>query len=193
MGRSSEGEITQLLHSWAAGEEARLEELMPLVYGEFRAIARRQLRREPSGHSLQTSDLVNEAFLRLVDQNRIHWESRGQFFAVAAKIMRRSLVDHARRRRATKRGGDPRRVALDDLMLVVEPDVDLVLLDECLRRLETLAPRQAHVVELRFFAGCTWEEIAEALVISLATAKREWRLARVWLRAELGEGAERGS
>ena len=181
---SKPGEITRLLEAWGAGSEQALDDLMPLVYSELRTIAARQLRGERSDHTLQATALVNEAFLRLVDQNRVKWMSRGQFFAVAATAMRRILVDYARRRKAQKRGGNPRKVPLDDIEIAVAPGVDLLELDDCLIRLENLDPRQARVVELRFFAGCTMEEIAEVLESSASTVKRQWRLARVWLRAQ---------
>ncbi len=185
MSGTKPGEITRLLKAWGEGREAVLDELMPLVYSELRSIAARQLRRERGDHTLQASALVNEAFLRLVDQSRVEWQSRTQFFAVSAKAMRRILVDHARRRRSRKRGGNPQRVPLENVEIAVAPNVDLLDLEACLSRLEELDSRQARVVELRFFAGCTMDEIAEALDISPSTAKRQWRLARVWLRAEL--------
>lgn len=185
MSGTEPGEITRLLEAWSAGNEEALEELMPLVHSELRSIAAGQLRRERASHTLQATALVNEAFLRLVDQHRVQWRSRSQFFGVAATAMRRILVDHARKRRAQKRGGDPQRVPLDQVEISVEPDVDLLDLDDALTRLAALDPRQARVVELRFFAGCTMEEIADVLHISKSTAKRQWRLARVWLRADL--------
>ena len=193
MSGTKPGEITRLLEGWGAGKEAVLDELMPLVYSELRSIAARQLRRERSDHTLQASALVNEAYLRLVDQSRVEWQSRTQFFAVSAKAMRRILVDYGRRRRARKRGGNPRRVPLEKVEIAVAPNVDLLELEDCLSRLEELDSRQARVVELRFFGGCTMEEIAEVLDISASTAKRQWRLARVWLRAALDRGSSRGS
>lgn len=185
------GEVTGLLDAWRAGSDEALDTLMPIVYSELHAIAAMQLRGERRDHTLQATALVNEAFLRLVGQERVQWQSRSHFFAVASKAMRRILVDHARRRRAQKRGADPRRVPLDDVQVAVAPDVDLLELDDCLTRLEALDARQSQVVELRFFAGCTMEEIAEALAISTSTAKRQWRLARVWLRAALDRKASR--
>lgn len=193
MSGTEPGEVTRLLESWGAGSDKALEELMPLVYSELRTIAAGQLRGERSDHTLQPTALVNEAFLRLVDHDRVEWRNRSQFFGVAAKAMRRILVDHARRRRAQKRGGNPGRVPLDDVVIAVAPDVDLLELDESLSRLEALDSRQARIVELRFFAGCAMEEIAEMLGISRSTAKRQWRLARVWLRAELDRGSTHGS
>jgi len=187
------GEVTRLLESWGTGSDTALAELMPLVYSDLRKIAARQLRGERANHTLEPTALVNEAFLRLVDQDRMQWQSRAQFFAVAASAMRRILVDHARRRRATKRGGDPRRVSLASVDIAVAPNVDLLNLEDCLRRLEALDARQARIVELRFFAGCTMEEVGEALHISTSTAKRQWHLARVWLRADLDRGSAIGS
>ena len=184
MGNDHAGQVTGLLEAWRAGSNEALDEVLPLVYSELHAIAAMQLRGERPDHTLQPTALVNEAFLRLVDQNRVEWQSRSHFFAVASTAMRRILVDHARRRQALKRGADPQRVPLDDVQIIVAPDVDLLDLDEHLTRLEALHARQAKVVELRFFAGCTMEEVAEALEVSPATAKRHWRLARVWLRAQ---------
>jgi len=179
--------------SWSAGEEKALDELMPRVYQELRILAARQLRRERADHTLQTTGLVNEAFLKLVEQDGVQWTSRSHFFAIAATAMRRVLVDYARQRGAQKRGGDAKRVSLDQVQLAVRHDVDLMDLDECLARLEELDPQQGKVVELRYFAGCTIDEIAEVLRISPSTVKREWRMAKVWLRAELQEGIEDGS
>ena len=189
MNRGTPGEVTCLLESWGKGNDAALDELMPLVYADLRTIAAGQLRGERQNHTLQATALVNEAFLRLVDQDQIEWQSRAQFFALAARSMRRILVDHARRRRAGKRGGDPRRVPLDDIAVTAGPEVDVLELDDSLKRLEALDSRQARIVELRFFAGCTMEEIAEVLDISASTIKRQWRLARVWLRADLAHEA----
>ncbi len=190
---SGPGEVTRLLKSWGTGSDTALAELMPLVYSDLRKIAARQLRGERANHTLEPTALVNEAFLRLVDQDRVQWQGRAQFFAVAASAMRRILVDHARRRRATKRGGDPRRVSLASVDIAVAPNVDLLNLEDCLRRLEALDALQARIVELRFFAGCTMEEVGEALHISTSTAKRQWHLARVWLRADLDRGSAVGS
>ncbi len=193
MNGSKPGEVTRLLEAWGAGNHKALHELMPLVYSDLRTIAAGQLRGERPDHTLHATDLVNEAFLRLVDQDRVQWRNRSQFFAVAATAMRRILVDYARRRRARKRGGNPRHVPLDNVEIAVAPGVDLLELDDCLTRLEAVDSRQARVVELRFFAGCTMEEIAEVLDISASTAKRQWRLARVWLRVELDRESSHGS
>jgi RNA polymerase sigma-70 factor (ECF subfamily) len=187
------GDVTRILECWSAGDPQALDELVPLVYEEVHAIARRSLRRERTGHSLQPTALINEAFLRLVGQDRMQWESRGQFYAVVAMTMRRVLVGHARKRKAAKRGCDPQIVALDEERLPVGPKVDLLGLDNCLRELERLDARQARVVELRVFAECTIEETAAALGISASSVKRDWRLARIWLRCRLAEAEPGGS
>jgi RNA polymerase sigma factor (TIGR02999 family) len=160
---------------------------MPLVHDELRAIARRYLRNERAGHTLQPTALANEAYLRLVDLDRIDWRGRAHFFAVAAGIIRRTLIDHARKRRAARRGAGAKRVSLEDTVLFADerPD-ELVELDEALEQLRKLDARQERIVELRFFAGLSVEETAEVLGISARTVKREWAVARAWLRAELG-------
>jgi RNA polymerase sigma factor (TIGR02999 family) len=185
MKEAAPGAITGLLAAWSGGEPAALERLMPIVHRELRAIASLHLRRERRAHTLQPTALVNEAFLRLVDQRRVRWESRGHFFAVAATTMRRVLVDHARRRRARKRGAEPERQGLDAVRIAVDPEVDLLDLERVLGRLEAVDPGLVRIVELRVFAGCTVEETAEALGVSPSTVKREWRTAQVWLRSEL--------
>jgi RNA polymerase sigma factor (TIGR02999 family) len=178
--------VTELLHAWAAGDKRALDELIPAVYAELRRQAERYLRRENVGHTLQPTALVNEAYLRLVDQRNARWESRSQFFGVAAQIMRRVLVDHARSRATTKRGGAETRVTLSEGSAASpEADVDVLTLDDALTRLAALDPRQARVVELRYFAGLGVEETAHVLDISPATVKREWTMARAWLRREL--------
>jgi len=189
----SPGEISQLLEAWSAGEKKALDELMPRVYQDLRSLAARQIRRERQDHTLQTTGLVNEAFLKLVQQEGVEWANRSHFFAIAATAMRRVLVDYARQRQAEKRGGGAEKVPLEKVQLAVRPGVDLIDLEECLARLEKLDPQQAKVVELRYFAGCTIEEIAEVLDISPSTVKREWRMAKVWLRAELLKGGKDGS
>jgi RNA polymerase sigma factor (TIGR02999 family) len=185
-------DITGLLLAWQAGDERALDDLLPIVYGELRRQARRVLRREAEGHTLQPTALVHEAYLRLIDQRRAHWESRTQFFAVAAQVMRRILVDHARARRRGKRGGGATQVTLtgvaagDDPM--VDSDampVDTLDLDEALTRFAALDPDKARLVELRYFAGLTTAEAAAALGVSPATVGREWAVARAWLRREL--------
>ena len=170
----------------SAGDPTAMDQVYGLVYDELRRLASRHLEREPSGITLATTDLVHEAFLRLVDQTRVQWSGRTHFLAIAATAMRRILVDHARRHRSQKRGGTRVRLDLDSANLATEDRADdLVALDEALDRLGELDPRQAQVVECRFFGGMTEEETAEALAIGLRTAKRDWAKARAWLYAEL--------
>lgn len=185
-------DITGLLTAWRAGDEGALNDLLPIVYGELRRQARRALRREADGHTLQPTALVHEAYLRLIDQRRAHWESRTQFFAVAAQVMRRILVDHARARRRAKRGGGAAQVTLTDVaasdVSAVDTDataVDTLDLDEALTRLAALDPGKARLVELRYFAGMSISEASAALGVSPATVGREWAVARAWLRREL--------
>lgn len=178
-------DITLWLAEWRHGDGAALERLVPLVYDELRRIAARQLRGERSNHTLQPTELVHEAFLRLVRQN-VSWQNRAHFFGVAAEIMRRLLVDHARKKRADKRGAGMETIALDDrIEWPAARDLDIVALDECLTALAEFDPQQAKVVELRFFAGLSIEETAEVLGVSDSTIKREWRVARAWLLREM--------
>ncbi len=182
-------QITRLLLAWGNGDQAALEELMPLVYDELRKVAARHLRRQRPGHTLQTTALVNEAYLRLIDSSRVQWQNRAHFFAVSATLMRRILVDFARERQNLKRGGAAERVSLDEALVVApERSADLLALDEALNRLAALNPRQAQVVELRYFGGLSEEEAAEALKVSLRTVQRDWNLARLWLYRELSQG-----
>jgi RNA polymerase sigma factor (TIGR02999 family) len=187
-------EVTQVLLDWNRAEGNAAERLIPLVYDELRRLARQYLQRERSDHTLQATGLVHEAYLRLVDQNSVTWQNRAHFFGVAAQAMRRILVDHARSRRAEKRGGDCEKLEFNEELLPSgERAVDLIALDDALRDLEKLDARQSHVVELRFFGGLTNEEIAEALDISPRTIKREWRLAKAWLRRHIsGEDRDAG-
>ncbi|HEY2065792.1 MAG TPA: sigma-70 family RNA polymerase sigma factor [Gemmatimonadaceae bacterium] len=180
--------VTELLRAWGAGDAAASEALVPLVYAELRRQARRALRREGEGHTLQATALVHEAWLRLDGQHDARWESRTQFLAVAAQMMRRVLVDHARTRRARKRGGGATQVSLGEaIQAVAAPDeVDVLALDDALGRLAVLDPRKARLVELRYFAGLSIPEAAAVLGISPATVGREWVVARMWLRRELG-------
>jgi RNA polymerase sigma factor (TIGR02999 family) len=178
--------VTELLRAWSQGDSAALDRLVPLVYEELRRQARRFLRRERTGHTLQTNGLVHEAYLRLIDQHETDWKNRAHFFGVAAQMMRRVLIDHARSKQAAKRGGGEVQVTLDDAEVAAdERGIDLLELDEALTRLAALDAPQARLVELRYFTGLTIEETAEVLGTSPATVKREWALARAWLRREL--------
>ena len=179
-------EITQLLVAWRNGDESALDRLFPVVYGELRRIAGNFMRRQNPGNTLQASALVNEAFLRLVGSDQVNWQSRTHFFAVSAQLMRRVLVDAARRRNSLKRGGDRLRITLDERVNVSdENETDLVALDEALTRLAELNPRHSQIVELRYFGGLTEEQVAEALRVSSRTVRRDWSLARAWLYREL--------
>ncbi|MBI1762242.1 MAG: sigma-70 family RNA polymerase sigma factor [Acidobacteria bacterium] len=179
-------DVTQLLLDWNAGDQAALAELMPLVYAELRQIAARQLRRERHEHTLQPTALVHEAWLRLVQTKRLTWQNRAHFLGVAAELMRRILVDHARRRSAGIRGGGETRLALDEALDVAQPrEVALLALDDALTSLAALDPRQSRIVELKYFGGLEIDEIAEVLGISPATVKRDWQWARAWLHREI--------
>ena len=179
--------ITHLLKEWSDGDDQALDRLTPLVYEELRKQAARYLRRERPGHSMQTTALINEAYLRLIDARNVRWQGRAHFFAIAANLMRRILVDHARRRDAEKRGGTQIRLTLDNALAVTkQSDVDLLMIDDALTRLAAIDPQQAQVVELRFFSGLSVEETAAALGISPRTVKRDWSVARAWLRREIG-------
>ena len=180
-------EITELLEQWSGGNQSALDRLYPLVYEELRRLARSYMKREHKGHTLQTTALINEAYVRLVDQHNVHWQNRSHFFAISAQIMRRILVDHARRYLQTKRGGGALRVSLDEVMIVAsERSEEVLLLDEALGNLARLDPRRCQVVELRYFAGLNNEEIASVLKISENTVMRDWNLARAWLYQQLG-------
>lgn len=192
-------DVTQLLVAWRAGDEAALPSLVPLVYRELRQIAARYLARERSGHLLQSTALVHEAFLKLVDQTRVDWQNRAHFYGVAAQMMRRILVDQARHDKRQKRGGAAIAVSLTDVaddMPAASSDVhpvDALALDRALTKLEALDPTQARVVELRFFGGLSIEETATVLDVSSGTVKREWAVARAWLYRELeGDARENG-
>ena len=190
MNDPSPQQVTQLLVAWGGGDSAALDELMPLVYEELRRLAHQCMRRERPGHTLQTSALVNEACLRLVDQKNIHWQDRAHFLGIAARLMRQVLVDYARKRRYAKRGGDARRVSLDEAMIISEERAaDVVVLDEALKSLAEIDPRKSQIVELRFFGGLSIEETAAVLKVSPGTVMREWTLAKAWLRREMtGDG-----
>lgn len=178
--------VTQLLIGWSGGDKEALDQLVPLVYDELRRQASRYLRRERPGHTLQTTALINEAYLRLIDQKSVHWQNRAQFFGIAAQLMRRILVDHARGKHRTKRGGSAVRVSLSEATAVTKnSDIDFVELDEALNRLAEIDPQQSKIVELRFFSGLNVEETAAALNISPATVKRDWSVAKAWLHREI--------
>lgn len=182
----SSAKVTQLLLELSGGNRNAVDELLPLVYRELKRIAGGQLRNERPGHTLQATALVHEAYLKLVDQRDVSWQNRAHFMGVAAQVMRRILMDYAKTRNREKRGGGVRPVALDEALVVSEDRAsDLVVIDEALTRLEQLDPRQAKVVELRFFGGLSVEETAEAMGISTPTVKREWAMAKAWLYREL--------
>jgi RNA polymerase sigma-70 factor (ECF subfamily) len=179
-------EVTQLLLDWSDGDQAAFDALMPLVYDELRQMAHRYMSRERPGHTLQTTALVSEAYLRLVDQKRVHWQNRAHFFAVAAQAMRRILIDYARKQRYAKRGGGAPKISLEEAAVMSqERAADLVALDQALITLASLDPQQSRVVELRFFGGLTIEETAEVLRLSVDMVKREWATAKAWLSREM--------
>jgi RNA polymerase sigma factor (TIGR02999 family) len=179
-------DVTALLHAWTAGDTAARDQLMTVVYQELRRRAAGQLRRERRGQTLQPTALVHEAYMRLVDQRRVVWQNRGQFFGVACQMMRRILVDRARAHRMAKRSGQWARVTLDDMARATPPvSVDVLDLDAALTRLAAFDPRKSQLAELRFFGGLSLEEAGEALGISMATAERDWQAARAWLLKEL--------
>jgi RNA polymerase sigma factor (TIGR02999 family) len=177
------GEVTQLLINWSKGDPTALDKLVPVVSAELRRIARRYMSRQKRGHTLQTSALINEAYLRLIDQHSVQWKDRAHFFAMSAQVMRNILIDHARKYSCAKRGAGARKVALDEAVLIPEKKAaQLVALDEALDELATVDPRKSRIVELRFFGGLSIEETAEVIGISPATVHREWRAARAWLQ-----------
>ena len=187
---SRANDVTGLLLSWRQGDAGALDRLVPLVYDELRRVARRHLRRERPGHSLQATALVHEVYLRLVDVDRMTLKSRTHFFAVAARLMRQILVHHARRKRAGKRGGGVTMMSLDEVSPAAQTsNVDVLALDQALDALSSFDPQQCRVVELRFFAGLNIDEAAEALGISTATVEREWAMAKAWLYQRLSVGA----
>ena len=178
--------ITQMLLDWSGGDKAALERMMPIVYGELHRLAHRYMNRERAGHTLQTSALVNEAYLRLVDQRSVEWHNRTHFFAIAAQMMRRILVDYARGHLYAKRGAGAVHVSLTQAASVSkQPTAEVTALDEALTKLESIDPQQARVVELRFFGGLTIKETAEAMGISVDMVKREWSTAKAWLYREM--------
>ena len=188
-GTQSQG-ITELLLAWSQGEQAALEKLVPRVHAELRRVAHRYMARERTGHTLQTTALVNEAYLRLINVEQVRWQNRAHFFAVSAQLMRRILVDFARSRNYLKRGGGAQKVTLDEALVVSqEPGQDLVALDDALKALAVTDARKSRVVELRFFGGLSVEETAGVLKVSADTVTRDWRLAKVWLAGEIGKAA----
>jgi RNA polymerase sigma factor (TIGR02999 family) len=179
-------EVTQLLVAWGNGDQAARDELMSVVYQELHRLAHHYMKRESLGHTLQTSALVNEAFLKLVGQRDVHWQNRAHFFGIAAQMMRRILVDYARSRGYAKRGGDARQVSLDEAAIVSEERAaDVVALDDALKGLAEFDLRKSRIVELRFFGGLSIEETAEVLTVSPGTVMRDWTLAKAWLRREM--------
>ncbi len=188
---SSRSGVTQLLQDWGNGDTSALDKLVPLIYGELRCLARRFLCAERLGHTVQPTALVHEAYLRLTGQRGVQWQNRAHFFAISARLMRRILTDYARNRNAFKRGGDKRKLPLEEVEVanqwIEAKDVDVVALDDALKGLEALNPRQTRIVDLRFFGGFTIEEIAQILQISADTVKRDLRIAKAWLRREISE------
>ncbi len=182
--------VTELLDAWSAGDTGAFEELLPLVVDDLRRIAQKQMQRETPGHTLEATAVVNELYLELAGRRSVHWQSRAQFFATMAQLMRRILVDHARRRAALRKGGEALRVTLDravDFPAAGAAGIDLLALDQALDRLAEMDARQARIVEMRFFAGMTLDETAGHLAVSTMTVKRDWRSARLWLLSELDE------
>ncbi len=183
-------DVTKLLLDWNSGDKNALEKLLPMIYQELHLLASRYLRRERANHTIQTTALVHEAYLRLIDQNQVEWKNRAHFFAIAAQMMRRILINYARDQHAAKRGGHTIKVALDEAIALPNiQDLDILALDEALEQLAKTDERKSQLIELWFFAGLTLEETAEVLNISLATAKRDWTLARAWLYRTIKKGA----
>jgi RNA polymerase sigma factor (TIGR02999 family) len=180
-------EITQLLAEWSDGNQSALDELYPLVYDELHRLARRYMSRERKGHTLQTTALINEAYVRLVDQKNVHWANRSHFFAISAQIMRRILIDHARRHGYAKRGGGAQQVSLEEAAIITNRGAELLRLDEALKTLAEMDSRRSQVVELRYFGGLNNEEIAGVLNVSENTVTRDWNMARAWLYQQLSE------
>lgn len=188
MGTNNSGGVTQTLLNWSSGDREAAADLLPLVYDELRRLASIYLSRERQDHTLQPTALVHEAYLRLIDQTRVEWQNRAHFFGVAAEMMRRILIDHAKRTKASKRGGFAEKLALDEAVAFSEDqEVDLLALDDALSDLARLDPRQSRIVELRFFGGLTLEETAEVTKLSRATVEREWVMAKAWLYSQLAK------
>jgi RNA polymerase sigma factor (TIGR02999 family) len=192
MGPTQTHDVTQLLRAWSRGEPSALEKLFPLVYADLRRRARRYMAGERKGHSLQTTDLIHEAYLRLVGSKPVDWRDRSHFFALSARLMRQILVDHARSRGYDKRGGGRRPLTFDEGLVCREPAPDLVRLDDALHALAATDPRKSQVVEMRFFGGLSAEETAEVLGVSPQTVLRDWRLSKVWLLREMNRGTGDG-
>ncbi len=185
---SSSDNVTQLLQNWSDGDEEALDRLIPIVYEELRRQAARYLRRERHDHTLQTTALIHEAYLRLIDQQHVRWQNRAHFYGIAAQLMRRILVDHARKGQARKRGGSAVKLPLDEAVVRSKGrDLNLVALDEALARLAAIDERKGRIVELKYFSGLSTEEVAEVLGVSPATVRHDWSLAKAWLRRELSE------
>ena len=181
-------DVTQLLIKWSNGDQAALDKLLPVVEHELRRLAHHYMRRERAGHTLQTTALVNEAFVRLVNRKSVQWQNRAHFFGIAAQLMRTILVDHARSHACVKRGGGADKLELNDALVVSQDKAaEVIALDEALKQLELIDPQQSRIVELRFFGGLTVEETAEVLHVSPATIKREWSTAKAWLFRELAQ------
>jgi RNA polymerase sigma-70 factor (ECF subfamily) len=188
----SSHEVSQLLVAWRNGDQLARDELMSIVYQELHRMAHHYMKQESRKHTLQTSALVNEAFVRLIDQRDVHWRNRAHFFAIAAQMMRRILVDYARNRRYAKRGGGKRDMSLDEALIVsAERSAEVVSLHEALERLAEIDPRKSQIVELRFFGGLSIEETAEVLAVSPGTVMRDWTLAKAWLRREMSSDTSR--
>lgn len=182
--------VTQLLRAWRAGNKAAFDQLLPMVHAELHSVAQRLMNREHPGHTWQTTELVNEAYLRLVGQQEVEWQDRTHFFAVAAQVMRHLLVDHARARQSEKHGGGAQRLSLEEVALAVtDQSFELLALDEALDRLAGFDAQKSRIVEMRYFGGLTVEEIAAVLGIGATTVKREWTRAKLWLQQELETGA----
>ncbi len=188
MGDSNDVDVTVILKNASHGSDSAVKHLMPLVYDELRALAESYLKQERPDHTLQATTLVHEAYVRLINEEDVDWQNRAHFFGVAAQMIRRILVDHARRHKRAKRGGDRQRVRIDeDMALLPQSDWDLLALDEAMEKLADFHERAARIVELRFFGGLNREEVAEVLGVSLRTVGDDWRMARAWLRRKLGK------
>jgi RNA polymerase sigma factor (TIGR02999 family) len=191
--KASPNEVTHLLLAWSTGDRAALDKLVPLVHDELHRLAHHYMRQERTGHTLQTTALVNEAYVRLIDQRAVHWQNRAHFFAIAAQAMRRILVDYARARRYAKRGGEARQVTLDESAIVSrQRGTELVALDEALTDLAARDSRKSQIVELRFFGGLNIEETAEVMGLSASTVQREWRSAKAWLYQAIRQQGNEG-